>query len=359
MNGTHEGGSLMSTRLLLDELSRVDVGTNLLRASEPRVITHALYRRLTNAEVKVGGAVGSSRLSRISTRIGRKPSPVADGAAAQLVENAFAVVIGRDRPDVVVVSSVSRVAWIRIRSICASSGLPVVLYLREAALLPHLGIAPAPHLLLANSQSLCGEAAAAGHDAIFVPSIVDVTASTIESSRTALLVVNPTTDYGLGRCLQLARSLPGEHIVFQESTRLTPEEVGELRAAIEDLPNVELRRFTADASRVYRDARLLLAPYTARLRANRPRVVLEAQANGIPVIGSRQEGLVESIGPGGLTVADGATDEEWAEAVSAAITEPRYSELCGLARRHSRREEVDPVKIAESFVAEMEGVIGD
>ncbi len=358
VNGTHEGGSLLSTRLLLAEVTRSGVSTELLRAAEPRTAVQALYRRLTNAEVKIGGAVGASFLTSVSTRLGRRITGVDGDWRAQLVENALVTVTSRLVPDVVVVSSVSRVAWLRIRPACTARGMPVVLYLREEALLPHLELADRPDLLLANSRSLCVAAADQGHDATFVPSVIDVTATATESTRQALLVVNPTTHYGLERCLRLARALPGERFVLQESTRLTDAEVGELGAMAADYPNVELRRFTTDVARIYRDARVLLAPYTAWLKSNRPRVVLEAQANGIPVVGSRQEGLVESIGPGGLTVAANASDDEWVEAVASAISEPRYSELCALARQHSRRDEVDPAKIAASFVAAIESVIG-
>ena len=51
---------------------------------------------------------------------------------------------------------------------------------------------------------------------------------------------------------------------------------------------------------LYGDARVLLVPYRMD---SRPRVILEAQANAIPVLtGGDVPALVEATGPGGLSV---------------------------------------------------------
>jgi glycosyltransferase involved in cell wall biosynthesis len=94
------------------------------------------------------------------------------------------------------------------------------------------------------------------------------------------------------------------------------------------LSNVEFRRTTDNPANVYRDARLLLAPH---LEDQRPRVVLEALANGIPVLVSDRPGLVDAARGVGVVVPSLDVDA-WAEALSAAWREPNYSDLVEKAR---------------------------
>ena len=78
-------------------------------------------------------------------------------------------------PDVVVASSIGRVAWRRIRAQLASLGIPSVLYMREQSALGHLTISKAPpDLLLANAHTYVERAAALGYPAVMVPSVVSV-----------------------------------------------------------------------------------------------------------------------------------------------------------------------------------------
>ena len=79
------------------------------------------------------------------------------------------------------------------------------------------------------------------------------------------------------------------------------------------LPNVGFRPRTTDLGIIYRDARVLFVPHRVD---NRPRVVVEAQANGIPVVASRYPGLVEAAGPGGVFVDPDAPEEAWIDAVA-------------------------------------------
>ena len=82
--------------------------------------------------------------------------------------------VRRWRPDVVVVSSISRVTWRRVRTVCRARAIPTALYLREAPAIGHLTAGLFPDLLLANSGTLVDDAARLGHHAALVPSVVRI-----------------------------------------------------------------------------------------------------------------------------------------------------------------------------------------
>jgi glycosyltransferase involved in cell wall biosynthesis len=134
---------------------------------------------------------------------------------------------------------------------------------------------------------------------------------------------------------------------FVEWWKLDDDARAEMDRRLAALPNVVLRPATPDPGRVYADARVLLAPF---LLDGRPRVVLEAQANGIPVLASDLPALRETVGPGGRFVAADAPAAAWADALGDIIDDPeRYRQACEAARAHAQREEVDPDAIVTRF----------
>ena len=97
---------------------------------------------------------------------------------------------------------------------------------------------------------------------------------------------------------------------------------------------------------LYGDARILVVPYRVN---NRPRVILEAQDNGLPVIAADVSALVTAVGSGGIIVPLDDIDA-WVEAVRLMWSdEEMYQRLAAAATQHSQRSEVDPQKIVESF----------
>ena len=90
---------------------------------------------------------------------------------------------------------------------------------------------------------------------------------------------------------------------------------------------------------------MLLATYPT----GRPRVVLEAQYNGIPVVALDQPALSEAVGPGGVLVSGDLSDDEWAERIAGVWDwdGDAYEEFERVARRHGTRTEVQPDAIAQ------------
>ncbi len=92
---------------------------------------------------------------------------------------------------------------------------------------------------------------------------------------------------------------------------------------------------------------MLLAPF---LLDGRPRVVLEAQSNGIPVLARDLPALRETVGTGGTLVRGDASAQEWADALGAMIDDPDdYQAACDAALEYAGREEVDPSVIVSRF----------
>ena len=111
----------------------------------------------------------------------------------------------------------------------------------------------------------------------------------------------------------------------------------------------------SDPARLYADASVLLTPYTLDMR---PRVVLEAQVNGIPVLATDLPALRETVGPGGILVAADAPISTWVAALAELVDDPtRYAALDAAARVHAARDEVDPDVVVSTFVAALTGLI--
>jgi glycosyltransferase involved in cell wall biosynthesis len=353
VSGTAIGGSAHSTRELAERMTARghDVAI-LFRVDGDRV--RKLHKRAVNLVTKLGGSGLAKRVDRVAALIARKPHRDRESVTYEVwesvvIENSIRTVVRSFGPDVVVASSLGRVAWKRIRLILQSLGIPSALYIREENALGHLSISKAPpDLLLTNAHTYAERAAELGSPALMVPSVVTVDRYIVASTRERVLFVNPVPSYGLETALELAAARPDVLFAFVEWWKLEDDE----RAALNErlaakLPNVLLRPATDDPGAVYADARVLLAPF---LLDGRPRVVLEAQANGIPVLARDLPALRETVGPGGRLVHSDASISEWAAALGELIDDPeRYREACEAARAHAHREEVDPEVIVSRF----------
>ncbi len=353
VSGTSIGGSAASTRELADRLVEHGHHVAVLFRVEGSSHTRQVHKRAINLVVKLGGSPLARPVDAVASIIGRRPRRVADDVPYEVwetpvLENSLPAVLKSFGPDVVVASSLGRVAWRRIRSDLARLGLPSVLYIREQSALGHLTISKAPpDLLLANAHTYVERAEAIGHSALMIPSVVSVDRYMVESSREHVLFVNPVVSYGLETALALAAARPDVTFAFVEWWTLDEGERAELDEQLSRLPNVTLRPATTDPGAVYADARVLLAPF---LLDGRPRVVLEAQANGIPVLASDLPALRETVGPGGHFVGSEAPVEAWAAALGDLIDDPaRYRAAADAARANAHREEVDPDVIVGRF----------
>jgi glycosyltransferase involved in cell wall biosynthesis len=207
-------------------------------------------------------------------------------------------------------------------------------------------------VILTNAHGLTAAVEELGYTATTIPSVIHLTPCRVESSRERVLFVNLVAIQGLDTAVELAAARPDVPFAFVEWWKLPADEMAALRARVASLPNVEIRP-SSEPGRLYADTRVLLAPFRFN---GRSRLVLEAQCNGIPVLGTDLSAVAESIGPGGVVVPLDAPIERWAAALGEIVDDPaRYAVYCDAAREHAGRDEVDPERIVDRF----EGVLAD
>ncbi|MFC7489223.1 MULTISPECIES: glycosyltransferase [unclassified Knoellia] len=310
------------------------------------------YAKLSDLSVQMPEGAWRRIVVRLRDAVGRKTRFLeVDGLrhrAAPVLENALLGAIRDFAPDVVIVSSVDRWAWRRISDACNAQRIPTILYIREESSLKHLATGALPTRLVANTPSLAHRLRADGHRCDFIPSVVDLTRVSGETSRTTALAINPTFIKGADVIWRLAEMLPSIPFVLQEAWPLDPAERAKVAQRCDQLSNVEFRHAQPPGPDLYSDARVLLAPYRVD---SRPRVVLEAQANGIPVLGSDLPALVEAIGLGGLTMPVANTGP-WVDALQRLWDDDGYyASLVAAARLHGQRPEVSAPVVTDLIEA--------
>lgn len=359
VSGVGVGGAPRSTvelaRKLADRGHQVEV---LLGSREhiPRVFDLGV-----RSLVKIGTRPGAHTLRRGLRRFGResKRHEYSDDRVsvwiATLSENAALPLIDRFSPDVVIANSFAREQFKWLLEDLAARGIPSVLYIRESHALTHLTLSGAhPDLVIANAEQYANEVRHNGLNCTFAPSIVDCTAVTVESKRTAVLMVNPVAENRPEILTALADARPDIHCVWQESWPL-PEDVRcELAEVASSRRNLEFRVWTSDVSQVYLDAKLVLATYPS----GRPRVVPEAQHNGIPIVALDQPALTEAVGDGGELLPPAESVDLWVSAITSIWDDPdRYLLLSEASRRHASRPEINPELIVTTVEDALRSVV--
>lgn len=351
VSGTTGGGSGRSQRELARQLilRKHDV-LFLVNDKRPAPVTRWMYGHLSDVSVRVDRTVlapmvlwGRDRLARGVSKEVRDDVP---HWVTPLPQNALRSTVRQFKPDVVVVNSVERWAWRIIHAVCRQLEVPDILYIREENSLLHLDTGVVPDVLVANTPSLAKNLEEKGRECSFVPSVVDTTVTHTESSRRVAMAINPIPEKGGDIVLDVARELPHVPFLLQESWPLVGDALARVEAETESLSNVHFRRSLPPGPELYSSARVLLVPYRVN---SRPRVVLEAQANGIPVIAGDTPALREAVGEGGLVVP--LEDiEAWAHAVQRLWEDEELYRRCSVAAvKHSRRPEVEPSSVTERF----------
>ena len=122
-----------------------------------------------------------------------------------------------------------------------------------------------------------------------------------------------------------------------------------LKARLGPLANVEFRRASADMRPVYRRTALLLVP--SQVEEAFGRVVVEAQASGIPCLVRETGGLPEAVGAGGRLLPQSAEAAEWADAIEAILSDPALSSsLSAAAAANAMRPEFSFDSNIERFI---------
>lgn len=313
-----------------------------------------VHEQLVDASVKAPGPLART-IDALDGALGRRARRVAGHGypvwSSPYPEHAVPRLLRLFEPQVIIGNSIDRVSWRRCAALARRAGVATALHLREANAIGHLVVSnEVPDVLLANAESLAEAAEAAGHRAFVVPSVVELERCSVDSTRQVALLVNPRPEFGVDVALRLAAARPDARFVLQESLPLG-DDLAALEREAATRPNVELRRRRPPAE-VYADVRVLLVPHRI---VNRPRVVLEAQHNGIPVVATDLGGLREAVGDGGVLVPVDAPAGCWEEAFDQAWTDPA-GVLQARARAHAARPEVQPAAVVDAFESAMASV---
>ncbi len=351
VSSTTVGGSGRSQRELAARLRARGHEVELLVDDDrPARVERWAYGHLSDLAARLrgrpGGRFADWLARRPGWRMGRLDLDGTHHRTSVAPENALARVLDTWMPDVVVANSLERLGWRTVHEVSRRRDVPTVLYIRETDSLHHLELGEVPDLLVANAESLQATLVAQGFSCAFVPSVIDVDVTRTESRRAVALAINPIPSRGSALVWTIAEGAPEIPVVAQESWPLEGRELADVLEHVASLPNLEFRRAAPPGPALYGDARVLLVPY---LVDNRPRVIAEAQANGIPVIAADIPALREAIGAGGLTVPldDPAA---WVDALRAVWSDAeRYDQLVRAAREHSVRPEIDPDAVAAAF----------
>lgn len=214
---------------------------------------------------------------------------------------------------VIVANSMRRLDLERLCAIGRRRSWTLVWYLREATSLAHaVDLGHRMHRVLANSRPLVAEYhRLTGFPCSYVPSVIDTDDLPEPDERSSIVLVNAVPSYGLREAVELARALPDHRVVLQESWPIEGRDLTRLVELIDGVENVEFRQ-RAPRSEVYRDAAIMIAPHSdSAVGLNRPRVALEAQHLGIPMIAHDLPGLRAVAASPELLVPVGGGIEEW------------------------------------------------
>lgn len=171
-------------------------------------------------------------------------------------------------------------------------------------------LAAEPDVILTVSCFARGEVARRfGKDSYVLYPPVDVDAYRTARREELVTMINPIPVKGVDIALHLAEALPRQPFLFVEGWGTGAATV----ARIERLPNAAYLRKQVDMRAVYARTRVLLVP--SQWQEAFGRVVVEAQASGIPVIASRTGGLPEAVGDGGILIDDYQNPAAWLPAL--------------------------------------------
>ena len=161
--------------------------------------------------------------------------------------------------------------------------------------------------------------------------------------------VGPTQLKGLATAVEVAARLPQRQFVFAESYHLSGAERKELDGQLTKLPNVSFRPRSPNLKDLYRETALLLMP--SQVQEAFGRVVIEACANGIPVVAARIGGIPEAMGEAGALLGASDPPERWAETIEEILSDPElYSRLSASALANAERDEFNASVVSNGFI---------
>jgi glycosyltransferase involved in cell wall biosynthesis len=254
------------------------------------------------------------------------------------------------RPDLVV-------AWNRaseeLARAAAAASIPSIVWVHDATLAWAEGrLPPEPVTRLAAVSEFLARRAGErlGRRVAVLRPFIRLEAYRCEARRPEFVtLVNPRESKGVKTALALAERLPRRRFLFVGSPELPARERRALGAAVARLKNVRVEGCVFDMRTAYARTALLLVPSVCEEAA--PRVVLEAHANGIPVLASRIGGIPEVSGDAAVLLPASAPADRWAAEIERLLGDPlAFDEVVARSRANAARPELQAAAVLESFL---------
>jgi glycosyltransferase involved in cell wall biosynthesis len=352
------GGAQRSTLEILGRLKARgwDVGVASLTSIFGEIYRDGVVGRLRSGRLPgatiYDEALGFPTWRRI--QIGRIP-----GAARldlMLGNRVMDRIVGEFQPDVVLGDSLARCPML-LRPL--AHGVPAVYLARSVPVIGTPSILPRGLHFLGNSpyaaqvlEAIVDESVEivrpmVPHESYRVPAA--------ERSPRYVTFVNPIPHKGLGVALEVARRMPETRFLFVKGRWSTFEgrQLEQLVRPAHELPNVDVWEYQEDMRRVYAVTRTLLVP--SQFIETFGRVILEAQTNGIPVIGAKVGGIPYTMGEGGIVVEPKHDAGAYVAALSRLERDPElHHALSERARTNCHRADLDPDAQLETLVRFLE-----
>jgi len=145
----------------------------------------------------------------------------------------------------------------------------------------------------------------------------------VKTERKYLTCMAATEEKGIRTVMRMADRMP--HQRFLVAGPAPPS----VAAEMSEKPNIEYLGPLRDPRAAYSKTRILLVP--SLVHDSSPRVILEAQASGIPVVGTDNGGIRDMIGRGGICLPSPCDDGDFVGAVTSMDNDQAYKEYCKLA----------------------------
>ncbi len=234
----------------------------------------------------------------------------------------------------------------------ASRGYPSFYFVRELSSIEAGETIPAKIHAIANSPFTASQAKRVTHNPVgVVLPFIDVERYRVpQRDRRYITFVNPVPEKGVDQAIEVARRLPEEKFLFVKGkwTRYQNRPDAFLEIARE-LPNVDIIDYQSDMRKVYQMTDILLVP--SQFTETFGRVIVEAQANSIPVVAAHIGGIPYTLGEGGLLVQPADQAEGYVEALQQLRhSEGVYERLSRQAYANSQRAEFEPQYQVQRFL---------
>jgi glycosyltransferase involved in cell wall biosynthesis len=240
-----------------------------------------------------------------------------------------------------------------IAELALRRGLPVTLTVHDAVLDRAIWPRPHPRLkFITNSEFVASRV----RDQLGLESTVIYPVIRLQSYKVGSRVpefitfVNPVPEKGVELAFQIAALVPHRRFLFVESWPLGEKARRRLREGLKQLSNVTFAGWTHDMRTVYSRTALLIVP--SQWEEAFARVILEAQINGIPVLGRNVGGVSEALFASGVLFPREATAQDWADEIQRLLSNHSYYlQRSAAASANAARPEFDAKHQMERFLS--------